>query len=286
LEKRDSLPNTKEKYSRKALLIVGGLDPSGGAGVLTDCRAARAARVHPAAVVSVRTVQDGNRFLAAVPGDSRLVESAVRVMLSRFPVGAVKVGALGSAANAALMAGLAAEDGFPKVVLDPVLRSSSGGSLVDGRAVDIVKQDLLSHTTLVTPNLDEAGILAGMSVTGLNDMRAAAKRLLDAGASAVLVKGGHLPSGDAADLLADRSGLERVFRAGRVEGGDVRGTGCALATLIACFIAKGAALPDAVERAKVALTGAIEAAYRIGEGPRMLGDFDIRVPTGVLLGAF
>jgi hydroxymethylpyrimidine/phosphomethylpyrimidine kinase len=275
LKKRDRLSNTKEKRLRKALLVVGGLDPSGGAGVLLDCRAARAARVHPAAVVSVRTVQDGSRFLEAVPEDTKRVESAARLMLARFPVGAVKIGALGSIANAALVAELAAEDGFPPVVLDPVLRSSSGGSLLDARAADVVRRDLLPRMTLVTPNLDEAGILAGTAVSTLDEMRAAAERLLGLGASAVLVKGGHLPSGEAADLLAEQSGLERVFRAGRLEGGEVRGTGCALAALIASHIARGAALEDAVERAKVALTGAIASAYRLGEGPRMLGDFDL-----------
>ncbi len=254
------------------MLLIGGLDPSGGAGILLDCRAARAAGVHPAAVAALRTLQDGNRFEAAFPESSKALARGVSMMMSRFRVGAIKVGALGSADNVRVVAALAAERGAP-VVLDPVLASTSRGALLSPEAVEVMRQTLLPEVALVTPNLDEAGILTGMSVGDLPAMREAARRLLDLGAAAALVKGGHL-SGDAADLLLDRAGTEQVFRAERASS-DVRGTGCALATLTASFLAQGASMAEAVERAKTVLTRAIAGAYRVGEGPAMLGEFKI-----------
>jgi len=258
--------------SRPVVLAVGGLDPTGGAGLLADVAAIRSAGAHGAAVVAVSTVQDGETFAAMRPEDPGALREAVERVLGALDVRAVKVGALGSAANAAAMADLAGRRGGPPVVVDPVMRSTSGGVLLEEAAVGALLDELLPRAALATPNADEAAALAGVEVRREDDLVRAAEILVERGVSAVLVKGGHLEGPEVVDVLLERGRSPRVFRGERLGAADgARGTGCALAALAAAHLAFGASVAKAVERARRGLRRALEAAVRVGQGPPVLG---------------
>lgn len=257
--------------TQRSLLAVGGLDPSGGAGILVDARAGWSLGLHVAGVAAVVTVQDGRSFggMRALAADD--VADAVRAVLRAQDVGAVKTGALGSAENVHALAAIAAEEGFPPLVVDPVLRSSTGGALLDDEGLAALREELFPLAVLITPNAHEAAALTGRTVTDTAGARAAAEQLVEQGARAVLVKGGHLPGERVVDLLVRPEESCRRFENPRLTRGDVRGTGCALATLVAARLALGAGLVDAVEQAREGLRRALESAVAVGSGPRVLG---------------
>jgi hydroxymethylpyrimidine/phosphomethylpyrimidine kinase len=168
------------------------------------------------------------------------------------------------------VASLAADPGFPPLVVDPVIRSSTGGVLLDEKGVASLRDVLLPKVSLVTPNLFEAADLTGLEITTLADMKEAAKYLVELGAKAVLIKGGHLKGNELHDVFLDNAGLEKVFVGKKIGSADVRGTGCALASLIAAHIGKGLEMIDAVEQARNLLRMAIQHARPIDNGPPIL----------------
>jgi hydroxymethylpyrimidine/phosphomethylpyrimidine kinase len=260
---------------RPTVLAVGGLDPSGGAGLAVDLAAIRAAGAHGAAVLAVSTVQTGERFSASVPERAQAVVAAVESVLGSQDVRAVKTGALGDGAVAAAISEFAGRAGFPPLVVDPVLASTTGGALLDAAGAAVLRDRLIPRAALVTPNLAEAAALSGELVADVDGMRRAAAAILGLGCRAVLVKGGHLAGGAVVDVLATRAGTERLFHDPRLDVGEVRGTGCALAALIAAHLALGADLDDAVERSRLLLRAAMGRSYAVGPGPRIL-DLDRR----------
>jgi hydroxymethylpyrimidine/phosphomethylpyrimidine kinase len=266
---------SSEGRIRPSVLAIGGLDPSGGAGVVIDAAAARAAGAHAAVVVAVTTVQTGRAFGAASAIEPAAVLAAIQAVLGAHEVRAVKVGALGSAGVAEIVAELGGRPGFPPLIVDPVLESTTGGALVDAAGSAVLRRRVVPLAAIVTPNLAEAAALTGEAVDGVDGMLRAGLRLLDGGCRAVLVKGGHLPGEEVVDVFLDRRGKRRVFRQPRLPGGEVRGTGCALASLVAAHLALGCDLEGAVVRARAALRRAIAAAYEIGPGARIL-DFNRR----------
>jgi len=251
------------------VLCVGGLDPSGGAGILVDSAAVRSLGLHCAAVMALDTVQDGVDFMAASRMNADRVRAAVEMILSRQDVGAIKTGALGGREIVERLARIVRSRSSVPLVIDPVLFSSSGGALLDRPGVEAMRKDLLPAATLITPNLAEAAALTGLVVEDVGGMERAARSILGMGAAAVLVKGGHL-EGAPADLLVSGEGEATLFRGERILGGDVRGTGCLLASLAAGRLALGDTLDQAVERAREGVRGAIALAYRAGDGPPML----------------
>jgi hydroxymethylpyrimidine/phosphomethylpyrimidine kinase len=253
------------------VLAVGGLDPSGGAGVVVDVAAVRAAGAHGAAVIAVSTVQSGLGFVRSTPAPAGEVIAAAEAVLATHDVRAVKTGALGSAAVVAAVADLLARHGAPPAVVDPVLASTTGGTLLDDAGAGALRERLLPLAALVTPNAIEAAALSGTPIASVDDMHTAAARLLALGASAVLVKGGHLAGPEVVDVFADRAGRRRELRAPRIARGEVRGTGCALASLIAGHLALGRDLTESIARAWSGLHAALRAAYAIGDGPLVLG---------------
>ena len=254
----------------RAVLAVGGLDPSGGAGVLMDAVAARAAGAHAAAVVAVDTVQDARRLFSSEPREADEVVRAMDAVKMGVRLFAAKTGALGNRKIVEAVARFVDQgDGLP-LVLDPVFASTSGGVLLDDQGVEALRDLLVQRALLVTPNLEEARRLTGMDVADIQGMRRAAGALVEMGARAALVKGGHLLGEGMADVLALRDGKARVFEDERIPGGNVRGTGCALASMIAGFLAQGRELQAAVQEARALLGRAMEAAEEIGPGHRVL----------------
>lgn len=225
------------------ILAIGGTDSSGGAGLTRDTAMAAELAVTVRPVVTAVTVQTDAAVLGVHPCPPTAVADQVRAALATAPApGAVKIGMLGSA-EAAEAVDLALPAGLP-IVLDPVLKASSGGTLMDAGGFGT----LLRRAALVTPNLAELEVLAGAG--GSVEVKAAA--LLAQGVQAVLVKGGHGTGTKSTDLLFTQDGAVIPFAAQRLPVSK-RGTGCSLATAIACHLAQGAALPDACSKAKDAV---------------------------------
>jgi hydroxymethylpyrimidine/phosphomethylpyrimidine kinase len=248
------------------VLVAGGLDPGGGSGILRDALTARARGARPF-VVGTAWTQQG---LGVHRVEARSPEALLAAVRQGLAAGAkaVKVGMVpDAAAAAALVEGL---EGFAgPVVVDPVLASSRGGALWSGTNEELAP--LLRRATLVTPNAREVAVLTGLAVEDPAGAARAGTTLLERGVRAVLVKGGHL--GGAGQPITDTLvEAERVHRLEhpRLGGGDVRGTGCALATAVAVELARGAGLSAAVETATAWLTGAIAAAVEVGAGERHL----------------
>jgi len=225
--------------------------------------------MHCAAVCSLDTVQDGASFRSSTPASVKRVSMAIESVLEVQDVRAIKVGALGREEMVMLVAGMAARDGSPRLVVDPVMESSSGGELLDEGGIAAMRDHLIPVAGVVTPNLSEASRLLGEPVEDLEAMRSAAERIVEMGAGAALVKGGHL-EGDPRDVLAIRGEKTEVMTGARLGNGDVRGTGCALASMIACGIAAGRGSAQAVRDARIRLRRAIGDSYSAGTGPRFL----------------
>lgn len=241
-----------------AVLMIGGMDSSGGAGLLRDCAVAADFEVPARVAVTAVTAQTDKAVLRADICAPQMVQAQIRAAFQQGPVAAVKIGMLGNAAVVRAVAeALRAElpvDGsaFVPVVLDPVIESSSGKALLDGAGIRALSE-LLPLVDLVTPNLPELARLG--QVLGVEDPVAA---LLQAGAGAVLVKGGHDSGAKAVDRLVTLD-QATTFAAPRLAG-TRRGTGCTLAAAIACGLSVGQSLPEAVKQAKAHVTAYLQAA--------------------------
>ncbi len=259
----------------RVALSIAGSDPTGGAGLQLDLQVFRALGVHGCAVPTALTVQDTAGVHSVLPLFPNVVTEQLRVLLRDVPPHAVKLGMLASDdVLRAVEFGLDVLRGLPvPLVIDPVLRASGGKELLQRRAIPGLRA-LIGRCALVTPNLAEAETLCERDVSTRAGIESAAKHLItELGAGAALVKGGHRES-DADDCLALRSeaGVELRWLAGaRIPGSDVHGTGCALSAAIAARLARGDALPAAVETARAFVREAIANARAIGAGRRVLG---------------
>jgi hydroxymethylpyrimidine kinase/phosphomethylpyrimidine kinase len=248
------------------VLVVGGLDPGGGAGLVRDVLTATTLGARPIVVGTAWTEQGDGVHRVEARGAEALLDS-LRHALAARPA-AVKIGMVADAAQAGVIVeGLRNFTG--PVVVDPVLASSRGGVLFRGAPADLLP--LLRRATIVTPNTAEAAALSGREVNDLEAAETAARALVATGLRAVLVKGGHLgrASEPVTDTLVVGADAHRLTHA-RVGGGDVRGTGCALATALAVHLARGAPLLDAARAATAWLTTALANARDVG-GERHLG---------------
>jgi hydroxymethylpyrimidine/phosphomethylpyrimidine kinase len=198
--------------------------------------------------------------------DSALVAEQIRAVLGDIPPAAVKTGALGSSAIVEAVAdALVAFCRSRPLVIDPVMLSSSGSPLLDPSAESALRRLLFPVAALVTPNLDEAERLTSHSVRNLAEMREAARFIADLGPRAVLIKGGHLASGDAVDLLLS-GGVFREFTGPRLDTRHTHGTGCTFSAAITALLARGEGLEAAVAGAKAFIVEAIRTAPGLGAG--------------------
>ncbi|GAA6163089.1 bifunctional hydroxymethylpyrimidine kinase/phosphomethylpyrimidine kinase [Pelagimonas sp. KU-00592-HH] len=226
------------------LLVIAGTDSSGGAGLTRDVSVAAALGVTVAPVVTAVTAQTQKGLVDAELMQPDLVQSQITAALETTRPDAVKIGMLGSSAIAEIVAATLAEQGLP-IVLDPVLKSTSGGTLLKGG----LPKALLSITTLITPNLPEVAALTGLpEVADLAQITQQARTLQALGARAVLVKGGHAGGHEATDHLFDGD-THHAMSARRLDV-QQRGTGCSLATAIACHLALGRDLKTACDLGK------------------------------------
>jgi hydroxymethylpyrimidine/phosphomethylpyrimidine kinase len=244
-------------------LTIAGSDPSGGAGIQADLKTFHQFGVYGEAVVSLLTVQNtvGVRRVECLSPD--LVLEQLRAVLEDIPPAAAKTGALGNVSLVEAIAEAAAAFDFPLVV-DPVMVSKHGAPLLSEEARNAVRERLLPHAALLTPNLAEAGALSGIAVRDLQSMSEAAQRLCEMGARAVLVKGGHL-AGEATDVLY-AAGAWREYHGPRIDTPHTHGTGCTYSAAITAELAKGTELHEAVARAKAYITSAIATHPGLGRG--------------------
>lgn len=243
-------------------LTIAGSDPGGGAGMQADLKTFHRFGVYGTAVLTLVTVQNTTRVSRVEVLDAGLVAEQLDAVLEDLPPGAVKTGALGSAA----IMDVIATRNFPgPLVVDPVLLSTHGTALADANALPALVR-LLARTALVTPNLAEAALLSGLEVSSLPQMREAALRIADLGPSAVLIKGGHLPDDSAAvDLLyCGRRFTE--FPAPRHATRHTHGTGCTYSAAITALLARGLSLEAAVAGAKRFIDEAIRTNPGLGHG--------------------
>lgn len=258
-------------------LSIAASDPTGGAGLQADLQVFRSLGVHGAGVVTALTVQDSGKVHQVLPAFPSVVLDQLRVLLADVRPHAIKIGALASddvVLNVDL--GLSALDPreapLPPIVIDPVLAASDGTPLLERRAWGTLAR-LISRATLVTPNLDEAAALTGSDASTEEGAEAAGCALVgDLGAGAALVKGGHR-EGPPHDLLVVREGGSQTLRwleGERIDGGPVHGTGCALSSAIAAHLARGLALPEAVDRARHFVAAAMRNAVQAGRRARFL----------------
>jgi len=251
-------------------LTIAGSDPSGGAGIQADLKTFHQHRVYGTAVLTLVTVQNTLSVLRVETLAADLVSQQITAVISDIPPGAGKTGALGSLAVVQAVAALAAQFKFPLVV-DPVMISKHGARLISPEAEAALKSELLPQAFLVTPNIPEAELLAGMEIRDENDMVRAARRLCASGCSAVLIKAGHL-AGPPVDILYDGAEIKR-FEGMRVESRHTHGTGCTLSAAITANLALGLNLREAVSRAKRFVQAAIETAPALGHGHGPLNHF-------------
>ncbi|MFW6051701.1 MAG: bifunctional hydroxymethylpyrimidine kinase/phosphomethylpyrimidine kinase [Myxococcota bacterium] len=244
-------------------LTIAGSDPSGGAGVQADLKTFHQHAVYGTAVITLLTVQNTRGVARVEPVDAGLVGAQLDALLEDIPPAAAKTGALGSQAVVEVVAERARRFDFPLVV-DPVMISKHGASLLDDGATRALVDGLLPSSTLVTPNIHEASVLAGREVRTLAHVRDAARAIADLGPRGVLVKGGHL-AGPPVDVLWWEGALHEVSGE-RLETRHTHGTGCTYSAAIVAWLARGAAMPDAVARAKRWLTEALRAAPGLGGG--------------------
>jgi hydroxymethylpyrimidine/phosphomethylpyrimidine kinase len=266
LSETREIPNT---------LTVAGVDPSGGAGVLADVKAMSALGAYACAVITALTAQNTRAVAGVFAVPAEFVRAQIDTLFEDVAIAAVKVGMVGQArVIAAVAAGLRRWQ--PRhIVLDPVMIAKSGDALLEREAVGALREGLLPLATVLTPNLPEAGVLLGeRAPENLEEMRGTAKRLRRAmapdGERWVYLKGGHLPSGDATDLLFD--GDRMVELPGRrVATKNTHGTGCTLSAALAALLPQSPDVPSAARAAKSYLMQAIEAADRLhvgsGHGP-------------------
>lgn len=249
-------------------LSIAGSDSGGGAGLQADLKTWEAFGVFGATVVTCVTAQNTRGVQGIAPTNPGDVRAQLRAVFEDLSVAAVKTGLLPSSAVVREVAvALRGRGGLPLVV-DPVLVATSGDSLAGGGVASALLERLLPLSTLVTPNLDEVEALTGRRARTLAEMRDAASVLVDRGAPAVLVKGGHL-EGAAVDVLLDAAGFEDLA-AERLDVGPVHGTGCTLSAAIAAGLARGAPLRDAVAAAKRYVHDALRASFAAGGGARVL----------------
>ena len=249
------------------VLTIAGFDPSSGAGVSADIKTIAAHGCYGVSCITALTVQSTVGVRRVEPVDAGLVAETLSELASDLEIAAVHIGMLGSGKVVRAVADFLVAHKMPNVVLDPIFKSSSGTDLVDAAGARLVVDKLLPLATVVTPNIDEASALTGLAVTDPEQMRAAARRLHELGAAAVVVTGGHLEK--AIDLLSftGNRGIEQeLFKSARLKSNSTHGTGCALATSVACHLAMGRGLPEAVLLAKAYVAAAISNAHPLGHG--------------------
>jgi len=256
----------------KIALTIAGSDSGGGAGIQADLKTFHQFGVFGTSVITAVTAQNTVGVRGWEPVPAELVTRQLDALADDLPPSAVKSGMLGSARLVGAVADAIARRRLPNYVLDPVMVATSGDRLLDRDAEQLIVRRLVPLAGLVTPNLDEAAVLAGGEVRTPDDMERAGRALVQLGARAALVKGGHLAGAEVVDVLI-APGIARRFTRPRLETTSTHGTGCTLSAAVAAGLALGRPLERAVEDALDFVHRAIAAAPGLGTGHGPLNHF-------------
>ena len=248
----------------RTAMTVAGSDSGGGAGIQADLKTFAALGVHGTSAITALTAQNTLGVTGIFDLPPSFVEAQFDAIATDIGVDAMKTGMLFNAEIIQAVCGRIRHYGIERVVVDPVMVATSGDLLLRQDAVESIKDQLLPLALVVTPNLKEAEVLAGMSIAGDAAILEAAERIASFGCRYVLIKGGH-SEGDAVDWLFG-DGAIVPYRAPRVQTSNTHGTGCTLSAAIAALLARGKDVPQAVAGAKEFISGAISHAYALGKG--------------------
>lgn len=269
------------------VLTIAGFDPSSGAGITADIKTIAAHSCYGVACITAMTVQSTSGVKRVEAVDPALVSETLEALAEDLDIAAVHIGMLGSAkvvravadflsnGSKGLSGSASGKASLPNIVLDPILKSSSGTALLDPAGIRMLIERLLPLADVLTPNVDEAETLTGIKVGNLDEMKAAAGKLHAMGAKAMVITGGHLDK--AIDLLSfqTKRGIEQlaeqrieqeVFKAERQRSNSTHGTGCAFSTAMACHLALDRGLAEAALLAKTYITAAIANGHPVGRG--------------------
>lgn len=267
---------------RKAMTIAGS-DSGGGAGIQADLKTFFALGVYGTSVLTAVTAQNTVEVAAIAEVPDEVVIAQIDTVLEDIGADAVKTGMLSSRSIIQNVADRLEAWGVPFLVVDPVMVSKSGVTLLQTDAIDALKVDLLPKATIVTPNVPEAEVLSGRSIGNLDDAREAAEAIHALGPTCVVVKGGHL-SGPAIDMVYDGSTFLPI-EGQRVDTGNTHGTGCTFSAAITAYLALGNDPVTAIHRAKRYIEAALLTSYAIGSGHSPVNHavelpLDLRTATG------
>ena len=262
---RSLIDKKGSKRTQPVVLAIAGYDPSSGAGITADIKTIAAHRCYGVTCITALTVQSTQRVRRVEPVQGAVITETLDELAADVEIAAVKIGMLGSAEAAHAVAAFLRREKPRYVVLDPILKSSSGAPLLSTDGVRILKGDLLGLAFVVTPNIGEAATLTGMPVANLDQMAQAAESLRELGARNVIITGGHLDS--PADLISSESAKRPVvLRGKRIITSSTHGTGCAFSTALACNLARGQKLIQAAKSAKVFVEAALRNPPGVGRG--------------------
>lgn len=258
---------TDDLQPQGRVLSIAGSDSSGGAGIQADIKAVTALGGYAATAITAITVQNTKGVSAVHPVPTDIVAGQIEAVLTDVGADAIKTGMLATADVIETVIKALDEHGDPIIplVVDPVMVATSGDRLIDEAAVEAVRDRLLPRATLITPNVPEAEALTGGTIEDMESQQAAAEMLLEMGARAALVKGGHMDGDIIIDVLATRNGV-RLFTRPRIRTRQTHGTGCTLASAIAALLAQGLPMDRAAEEAGDYLHEAIQRAPGFGDG--------------------
>ena len=248
----------------KTALTIAGSDSSGGAGIQADIKTMTANGVYAMSAVTALTAQNTTGVYGILESTPEFLANQLDCIFTDIFPDAVKTGMVSSTGLIEVIADKLKQYKAKNIVVDPVMVATSGSRLISQEAVDALKELLLPLATVLTPNIPEAEVLSGLTISGPADMEKAAQAIGEAYGCAVLCKGGH-DLNDANDLLW-RDGTCKWFHGRRIHNPNTHGTGCTLSSAIASNLAKGYDLDTAVERAKAYLSGALAAMLNLGAG--------------------
>jgi hydroxymethylpyrimidine/phosphomethylpyrimidine kinase len=263
--------NNNHRNPFPIVLTIAGFDPSCGAGVAADLKTFAAHNCYGVAAVTALTVQSTRGVTATNPTPAAELRAQLEALAEDMPITAVKIGMLGHRGNAVVVAEFLDKYKPAHIVLDPVIQPSAGGpELLDAGGIKYLGEELMKRVSVITPNIAEGVLLSGLEIKDIAGMEAAARKLVERGARAVVVKGGHMDR--AVDVLFD--GIEMLqFGGDHVKTEHTHGSGCTFASAIAAQLACGRPLREAVVLAKAYVTKAIENGFSIGKGPGPLDHF-------------
>ena len=256
------MPHKKKQLP--IVLSIAGHDPSSGAGITADIKTIAAHGCYGVTCITALTVQSTRGVKRVDPVEGQMITETLEHLMDDLDIAAVKIGMLASAEAAKAVAAFLKRHSLRFVVLDPIIRSSSGAELISREGLQILKDRILPRVYVTTPNMDEAAALSGVTVGTLDEMQRSALRLHEMGAPNVIITGGHLDPPH--DLLSQDGKRITILKGHKIPGRSTHGTGCAFSTALTCNLAMGKDLVTSAKAAKRFVETALRKAPAIGKG--------------------